>query len=559
MLLMVSISIFVTEGVKNITFQKKILDSWVKELSFFKKLQDFVNDAKKNNLLKIFSSWALLKMEKSLFSWGFFYFWEASFSWKVCWVDSPHQETNNLILVSFLPFEWQWGDLFWTWTWKNFSFSWIELDYFNSSIRYNGISLTGNIIWPTNALLTWNILYIADTKGNKILEFDINNVTQPWIKIIWTWEAWNNIIPWQNWEDIYLNTPTWMALIWTNLLISDSLNNRIIQYNILTKKVYPYLSSQDNLVEPTGLYYDDTEKKLYITNSGKWEILKVDAGNLTTPISPKFSFSISPSITINKIFLSFFSASWTIVNLSSPTNTWSFSFSGITQEEDFTRINWNTLEYYFTNYTNSETSQTWCTSGDYIINSWNPIKCTGTWIWIIGILENKVLNPNTYLIDISNFSWSFSATGSYYTKISFFSWTTEVSTLYKTYFTNGDNNIMTIWDNTLSTFASSFSYPTGIYKVGSNVITNDFFSRIQYSLDENSWNINSSWALSSFNFSFLKDYPYKYFLKNPIKTFSFTYIGNLISIYLEYYKNFSCYDDEKNLIKTFLFKKYIWN
>lgn len=557
MLLMVSISIFVTEGVKNITFQKKILDSWVKELSFFKKLQDFVNDAKKNNLLKTFSSWALLKIEKSLFSWGFFYLWEASFSWKVCWADSPHQETNNLILVSFLPFEGQWGDLFWTW--KNFSFSWIEIDYFNAFIAYNGTSLTGNIIWPTNALLTWSSLYVADTKGNQILEFDTNNITQPWIKIVWTWEAGNTIISWQNWEDVYLNQPTWMALIWENLFISDSLNDRILQYNILTKKVYSYLSSQDGLVEPTGLYYDNTEKRLYIVNSGKWEILKIDAQNVTASIDPKFLFSINPSITINKIFLSFFSASWTPIGLSSPTNTWSFSFSWITQEEDFERINWNMIEYYFSNYTNPETSQTWCTSGDYIFSSGNPIKCTASWTGIIGTLQNKTLFWNNYSINVSNLIWNFSATGAYYTKISFFSWATEIYTLYKPYFTNGDDNIMTIWDNTLSTFASSFSYPTGIYKVGSNIIINDFFSRTKYVLGENSWNIDSTWSLSSFNFSFLKDYPYKYFLKNPIKTFSFTYIGNLVSIYLEYYKNFSCYDDEKNLIKSFLFKKYIWN
>lgn len=557
MLLMVSISIFVTEGVKNITFQKKILDSWVKELSFFKKLQDFVNDAKKNNLLKTFSSWALLKMEKSLFSWGFFYLWEASFSWKVCWADSPHQETNNLILVSFLPFEGQWGDLFWTW--KNFSFSWIEIDYFNASIAYSGTSLTGNIIWPTNALFTWSTLYIADTKGNQILEFDTNNITQPWIKIVWTWEAGNTIISWQNWEDVYLNQPTWMALIWENLFISDSLNDRILQYNILTKKVYSYFSSQDGLVEPTGLYYDNTEKRLYIVNSGKWEILKIDAQNVTVPIAPKFLFSINPSITINKIFLSFFSASWAWVNLASPTNTWGISFSWITQEEDFERINWNMIEYYFSNYTNPETSQTWCTSGNYILASGNPIKCTDTWIGIIGTLQNKILSWNNYSINVSNLIWNFSTTGSYYTKISFFSWVTEIYTLYKPYFTNGDDNIMTIWDNTSSVFASSFSYPTGIYKVGSNIITNDFFSRTKYVLDENSWNIDSTWSLSSFNFSFFKDYPYKYFLKNPIKTFSFTYIGNLVSVYLEYYKNFSCYDDEKNLIKSFLFKKYIWN
>ncbi|NUJ97946.1 hypothetical protein HGA92_04135 [Candidatus Gracilibacteria bacterium] len=557
MLLMVSISIFVTEGVKNITFQKKILDSGVKELSFFKKLQDFVNDAKKNNLLKTFSSGALLKMEKSLFSGGFFYLGEASFSGKVCGADSPHQETNNLILVSFLPFEGQGGDLFGTG--KNFSFSGIEIDYFNASIAYSGTSLTGNIIGPTNALFTGSTLYIADTKGNQILEFDTNNITQPGIKIVGTGEAGNTIISGQNGEDVYLNQPTGMALIGENLFISDSLNDRILQYNILTKKVYSYFSSQDGLVEPTGLYYDNTEKRLYIVNSGKGEILKIDAQNVTVPIAPKFLFSINPSITINKIFLSFFSASGAGVNLASPTNTGGISFSGITQEEDFERINGNMIEYYFSNYTNPETSQTGCTSGNYILASGNPIKCTDTGIGIIGTLQNKILSGNNYSINVSNLIGNFSTTGSYYTKISFFSGVTEIYTLYKPYFTNGDDNIMTIGDNTSSVFASSFSYPTGIYKVGSNIITNDFFSRTKYVLDENSGNIDSTGSLSSFNFSFFKDYPYKYFLKNPIKTFSFTYIGNLVSVYLEYYKNFSCYDDEKNLIKSFLFKKYIGN
>jgi len=51
--------------------------------------------------------------------------------------------------------------------------------YFSPSIKYNGTSFTGNIVGPTNAFLTGSELYLSDTKGNQILQFDINNTSSP--------------------------------------------------------------------------------------------------------------------------------------------------------------------------------------------------------------------------------------------------------------------------------------------------------------------------------------------------------------------------------------------
>ncbi len=557
MLLMVSVSLFVTQWVKNISFQKKVIDSFSQEINFFKKLQEYLNNGEKVSLLKTFSSGALLKIDKNLFTGWFAYIGEFSFSWKTCLPDSPHQSTNNLIMTSFLPFEWQGGDFF---SDTSLSFSWVEVHFFSPSVKYLGVSFTGNIVGPTNAFLTGSELYVSDTKGNQILQFDTTNVSIPWKQIIWNGNPWDGIISWEQGIDIFLNSPTWITVVNGKIFVSDTLNDRIIYYDILTKKVYTFLERKDGLDEPTGILYDDTKKRIYIVNSGKWEILKVDAGNLIAPSSPKIPFSINAPITIDEIFLSFFSASWAIINLNSPTNTWSFSFSWITQEEDFTRIVWNTLEYYFTNYINPETSQVWClNSWDYIFNSWSPIKCTATWTGIIGTSQNKILSWSTYGIDLSSFSWSFSATGSYYIRISFLNGGSEVYSLYKPYFTKGDDNLLTFWDNTLNSFNSWYHYPTGIYKVWTNIIINDFSERKKYILDENTGNINSSWALSWYDFSFLKDYPQRLFLKNPTKNFSISESAWLISLYLEYYKNFSCYDDEPNIIKTFLFKKFLQN
>lgn len=558
MLLMVSVSLFVTQWVKNLTFQKKIIDSSTKELNFFKKLQEYLNAGEKVSLLKTFSSGALLKIDKNLFIGWFVYIGEFNFSWETCFSDSPHQNTNNLIMTSFFPFEWQWGDFF---SGTSFSSAWLEVHYFSPSIKYNGTSFTGNIVGPTNAFLTGSELYLSDTKGNQILQFDINNTSSPWLQIIWNGNPWDGIISWEQGTDIFLNSPTWITVVDGKIFVSDTLNDRIIYYDIPTRKTYTFLERKDGLDEPTGLLYDDTKKRLYIVNSGKWEILKVDAGNLVAPPSPKFTFEISPSITINKIFLSFFSASWTPINLSSPINPTDFIFSWITQEEDFSRINGNTLEYYFANYTNSETSQVSCISAwDYILNSWNPIKCTTTWTGIVGTLQDKTLSWNNYSIDISNLTWNFSATGSYYTRISFLNGGSEVYSLYKPYFTKGDDNLLTFWDNILSSFSSWYHYPTGIYKIGSNIIINDFSERKKYFLDEDTGtNSLPSSDLLSFDFSFLKNYTQKSFLKSPTKNFSISESAWLVSLYLEYYKNFSCYDDELNIVRTFLFKKFLQN
>jgi len=206
MILMVSVSLFVTQGIRNITFQKKVIDSFSLELNFFKKLQEYLNTGEKTSLLKTFSSGALLKIDKNLFSGWFMYVWEFSFSWKTCLPDSPHQNTNNLIMTSFLPFEWQGGDFF---SDTSFSGAWIEVHYFSPSIKYNGTSLTGNIVGPTNAFLTGSELYVSDTKGNKILQFDTSNASIPWKQIIWNGNPWDEIISWEQGIDVFLNSPTW--------------------------------------------------------------------------------------------------------------------------------------------------------------------------------------------------------------------------------------------------------------------------------------------------------------------------------------------------------------
>ena len=138
----------------------------------------------------------------------------------------------------------------------------------------------------------------------------------------------------------------------------------------------------------------------------------------------------------------------------------------------------NKISYYFNNYTDLK-SDTWdynmwtCTQSTkyYLWDNDTPTKeaveCITTSTWSIKIYTwDLIKNFNStvdYSIKISNIIWDLSASWIYYTKLSFFDSWTKKHEQYFTYFTQWDNDITTLWDNTLKVHKTGLDYPTWIW------------------------------------------------------------------------------------------------
>lgn len=268
--LMTSISMFVTDWVKNITLQKNIVDN---NLDFNNFKSSFYNNLNSlNNYYTWFvnSTWALFKANRNYSKWGFTYIWEQSFTGTYCsWTDND--STKHLIIKNFVPFESITTDLFSgyneiEWSYKTSFFSWLIL---------SGTTIfTWTYFWPTDFIINLTDMYVSDTLNNTVLKFDRTNTnTLPQIVV---WKAWifdENYASGQVWTWISLNNPTWLAY-WDNILfIADTLNDRILYISPMSNTIYTLLDKYDSIKEPTWLFYNSPSKTLYISNSGSWEIL----------------------------------------------------------------------------------------------------------------------------------------------------------------------------------------------------------------------------------------------------------------------------------------------
>lgn len=418
MLLMVSVWIFVSNGMNNIFKWQKVLEN----------MDDFVtfSDKLNNNfdLIQLWTfspintySWIIFKRWKNFWEGGFSYIWTETLSWVYCLDDSQNSETNNIYIKNFVPFEEQWEDIF---------------NNYNSILSSNWVTI-------------WAKKYTSFQKEHKVID-------ENWNIIIWKWIFWDKFIDWVSWKDIYLNSPTWLTYSWNILFISDTLNNRVLYYDTVNDKIFKLLDETDWLNEPTWLYYDDYS--LYITNSWNWEILKYSSKKTTgSPILTMSWFIIS---NVAKVDITFSGAS-TNVWLTAY-NTWSIVFTNSSTSTDFLTWSTNNLKYYFVNY-NSETSQ-WSCSWNEIDLIWdNPIQCISTWTWKTSTYQNKTLS-GVVINNINNTS----NTWTYFVDFKLLdSSNTILYQDYFPYFTQSDNDLLTSNDNILTVLYSWLNYPTWIW------------------------------------------------------------------------------------------------
>jgi hypothetical protein len=481
MILMVSVGIFVSSGMNNILLWQKVLENTGNFTDFANNLHTSFNLIQSWSIIEETASWIIFKRWQNFWEWGFSYIWTETLSWVYCESDSENINTNSVFIKTFIPFEEQWEDIFNDYTWSLTATGWTD--------------------------------YISYQKEHVIKD-------NSWNIIVWKWVFWDKFTEWANWTDIYLNSPTWLETDWTNLYISDTLNNRIL-YLDSSDKIHLLLDESDWLNEPTGLYYDDTDKALYIANSWNWEILKYSSKSTAT--SPTLTMSWFTE-TINKIEVSFSGANTNV--LLNDYLTSSIWFPNTSSSTDYLTWTTNNLEYYFINYLwiNDEIECNWMSNWDIIFNWTKPkIYCTQSWSWKTA----SDVNTNINEIKISNIinTW---ITWNYFIDLKL----NGIHKEYFPYFTQSDNDLTTPEDNILEVLHSWLNYPTWIWWPSNY---NEFWDWSYLDLEYNSTDT---------------------LLLTPVKSLEITNSANdLISLVLKYYKSYNCYNLDEKIERTFLLKK----
>lgn len=486
MILMISVGLFMSSWMQNILKQQKVLENTDKFTDFSNNLHTSFNLIQSWSFAPVdTASWIIFKRWQNYWEGGFSYIWTEILDLVYCESDSEDSQTNNIFLKNFIPFEENWENIF-----NNYE-----------------------------EVLTWTTpLYISYQKEHIIKD-------SSWNIIIWKWIYWDKFEEWVSWTEVYLNSPTWLAMSWNILFVSDTLNNRVLYYDIINDKIYKLLDKTDWLNEPTGLYYNDSS--LYISNSGNWEILKYSS---KSKIESTLTLTWITQNSINKINVEFFNNNWNSQNISWP------SKSDITvpwSSNDFSEINSNIITYYIINYAWTDISINDCIweSWNEILSWWNPVSCTSSWTWQLS--NNVNTNFNNSEIIINNIA-NLSNTWSYYVNLKLFNWTTEEYSNFFPYFTQSDNNLITKNDNTLEVLYSWLNYPTWIWWIW-NSDFNEFW-------DWTYWNLpyHSTDSL----------------LETPIKSLNISNTPNdLISLILKYYKRYNCYNLDDKIERTFLLNK----
>ena len=550
-ILMASVWVFVWDTLRTFYAQEKAIDSSINYLNFYKKIQNIFEVSYDDSSVNLFSSWVLFKLWKNYYKKWFSFIWEKSFENFYCFSGAEDIETKHLIVKTFIPFEWIWADIF---AWTNYS-SWnLKTNYFSWTVIWEDV---WKYLWPTDIYKNGTDIYISDNIWNSILK---NGEIIIWWK---NNESWRTVFSGsQNlfWTWIYLNNPSWLTYGEWKLFVSDTWNNRILAYDIFTKQIHKILGENDWLNEVTWLFYDNSLKRLFISNSASWEILEFSSPLFSS--NPDLNIKITPesNFIAQRFSLEFYTGSIAIPNsfeLRWPDNVSSVSFSWITNSEDFIKTSSNKLDYYFVEYNNNESSQPWCNNKPYELILWNPVKCISYWTWKTSTAQSKsFIYWNTYEINISNIIPKFNWDGSDYVILSLFDWNNKKYEEYFYYFKQGDNRVFTTDDNTLKTIASSLGYPTGISFNWNNLIVNDFISRKQKTISLN-WNILSQINLDDFDFSSLAYNKYSDFiLKMPISNLKLDYTDGLLTLISKYYKSYDCYNIDEKIEKILFFKKY---
>lgn len=526
--LMISVSLFITNWIKNISDQQKILDNTEEELDFFMELQGVLK--RMNSTWSIVWSWYLFPINTQYDSWGYAYIWIKSFSWYICnednWLDLEDDEflTNHLYLKKEFPYE-------------------------GSRVSDNG--------------------FYTEEWGHYVKNWS-------WDIVIWKEIFWDKLVDWWKWKDAYLNNPTGIVWVWNHLFISDTFNNRVLYYNKLTELIYILLDNSDWLFLPSwlALNYDDVNntRELYISNTWKWEVLKYNWGS---KISKNLDINFKIPKTINdveKLSLEFI---WWVTWVNNPDNISDFIFNWISKNTWWDYLTWSTnrIDYYFSDFSSLYSSQTNiaisnCSVGSRIYLDWDKLKkdqtiCSDTHTWSIltyvwttwsysDIGQWSDLRIRVSDIDITTTT----STWSIYTKLDI-EWNNSFEELFPL-FTLWDNKILTKDDNSLSIFSTVFTYPTWLeYNILWNwnheITINDYKDRKKYIYNITTWSSNDQ-NLSAYDYESINNES-DYLLDVPIKDIKFNDDNWILTIVVEYYKKYSCTDPRERILRTMIFKK----
>ena len=472
MILMVSIGVFITSGMKHITVQKNILQNHGDTQEFISEVEDIFQ---RENLVFATgsASWFLLQSDGIYGEGGFVMFTPVTQT-GFC-LSNPDLQTTHLMRGEFFPFEWKDTDLFsWGWNIQNFA----------SEINFG-----------LNAIPAWYIadfsgIHFSDTKNHQIYRVQDQDKKSAFGK----WVFGNDMRS--------LNTPTGIASSTTSFYVSDTWNNRILEFgsNFSGVKI---LLDEKAVSKPTGLYF--TGNTLYVVESEKWRVMKYSSSSFSTPPTLNVEFTSEANQSLTGMTLKILSQTgWNIAL--TQTGTHSYGWTGII-------LLWK-AQYEF------------------------PQKDYG-----IG---------QKYNFNISWLQWDFSATGSYIAEI-----TLGTQKIVVPYFTQWDDSLQTAWDNTLSVFATGLTFPTGIYASGSDIVVNDFLTRQKVIFDTSG---TKKWTENMANFDFSK------IILNPnishisefaIEPNSFEYkkVGNMLHVSFEYYSSFDCENQNNNVKKSMIIKK----
>lgn len=536
MLLMTSIWILVSWWISNILKQNNIISkntALTQTVSDFYSWFDSIQSA--SGYVYHSNSWAIFKVKQNIQNWGFWYIWILSQTWWYCSDESEVWELDYLVWKSFIPHEEIWEDI---------NKSWGFEDIYNQTYT------------------SWTIQYIVDTLNHE--------VTQDGMRIIWWDISWHEIQQWENWLNTRLNNPTWIAWWEWWLFISDTLNNRVLFYS--EWNVYLLLDQYDGLSEPTGLAYDDINNILYIANSWKWEILKLSSEVLSD--NPNLNISFTPEININNINR----LSFIFPEVIDPLSVSDFNFNWITSNTDFVDTNWNTVDYYFSNFSNNINSQNnisipWCTpniiyslNADWYTPEKEEITCITWSTWSInrfnGNIYQNFSSSTDYEIEIQNITPIFTE-WNHIVEMKLYNGNTEEYSESFSYFQQWDWFVNNMEYVSLETIISWLWYPTWLRLSWSDILINDFISRNQYTYDVINYNRNNTDSLEPFTGEKLQNIPFHserdILLKNPLSSLEINYdsTDNFLSAYIKYYQYLNCYNPDEFSIKSFILQKNI--
>lgn len=465
MILMISVWIFVSSGMKNITIQKQILD----QSSEITNLSTDFNDILSGDfdIIKHTSNSIILKSDHLSGKSSYYNILETSFT-GYCENDDTIR-TKRLFIQNFNPV---------TLTW---------VVGFSGSISNNTVYSGTTAIAGKN--IFWNDDFTDGTAGT----------------------------------GIYLNNPAWVtADLSNNIFISDSGNNKVIY--ISWGLAYNLLDESHGILSPSGILYN--WGKLYILNSWKQELLELSSKSNTSGTGIDLEFKINSSTIMAKTVTLEVIPDDFIMN--GNYNTWSFDI-GYSTGWVFVPI-WSDADTVV-KFPNNKLTYTFD----------NP---------------QMFLDSFTYAVKIPSFSWTLSSQP-YYLKLNLYNGGPSQFQDFFPYLVNSDNNIKTMDDNSLLILTGWISENyTNITKSWANMILTDMINGKTLEVSNNG-NYVANRNITPTNITtFENSQKLSEFI---VKDFHVEQVWNLLTLKIDYYKNFSCYNEKDAIVKTLLIKKVIPN